>query len=188
MPSTFASWRYYHDVSRCDRLVDNRSTLKHQSLSKTFYIFIIYKIFSSTLHSGCPDRGLGSSPSVAGVITWDQDARITHWVGSRATPPAGPGTPQNGGPGPPQKGGCRDTKQCKFWRVSSVLIQGLFCFWGFWGVSGGSRRGSILGVKNHPIRTLADPWNPAPGTPGLPSQDAGPGARRHEIGAWCRCD
>ena len=57
--------------------------------------------------------------------------------------------PKKGGPGPPQKGGCRDTKQCKFWRVSSVLIQGLFCFLGvrgglrggppggrFWGVSG----------------------------------------------------
>ena len=57
--------------------------------------------------------------------------------------------PKKGGPGPPQKGGCRDTKQCKFWRVSSVLIQGVFCFFGvrgglrggppggrFWGVSG----------------------------------------------------
>jgi hypothetical protein len=46
--------------------------------------------------------------------------------------------PKKGGPGPPQKGGCRDTKQCKFWRVSSVLIQGLFCFLG---VRGGLRGG-----------------------------------------------
>ena len=57
-------------------------------------------------------------------------------------------TPQKGGPGTPQKGGCRDTKQCKFWRVSSVLIQGLFCFWGvlggFWGVPAG---GPFWGVR-----------------------------------------
>ncbi len=55
------------------------------------------------------------------------------------------GTPQKGGSGTPQKGGCRDTKQCKFWRVSSVLIQGMFCFWGVRGGFGGSRRGSFLG-------------------------------------------
>ena len=56
--------------------------------------------------------------------------------------------PPKGGSGTPQKGGCRDTKQCKFWRVSSVLIQGLFCFLGVrGGLRGGPPGGSILGVS-----------------------------------------
>ena len=56
---------------------------------------------------------------------------------SRSPPGRGSGTPQ-------KKGGCRDTKQCKFWRVSSVLIQGTFCFLGVWGV----RRGVPGGPEN----------------------------------------
>ena len=35
-----------------------------------------------------------------------------------------PGIMKNGGSGHPPKGGWSYTKQCKFWRVSSVLIQG----------------------------------------------------------------
>jgi len=76
-------------------------------------------------------------------------------------------TPQKGGPGTPQKGGCRDTKQCKFWRVSSVLIQGLFCFWGvfggFRGVPAGGRfwgSGPDFGVPDGPWETDL----PAPGS------------------------
>ena len=75
------------------------------------------------------------------------------------------GTPQKGGSGTPQKGGCRDTKQCKFWRVSSVLIQGMFCFWGVRGVLGGPGGGRFWGhfwglsalengPTNHPSRGL----------------------------------
>jgi hypothetical protein len=95
-------------------------------------------------------RTLGNPPGYVGP--GPRDCSGTGWSGS----PPGRGSgdplrdpPKKGGPGPPQKGGCRDTKQCKFWRVSSVLIQGLFCFLGvrgglrggppggrFWGVSG----------------------------------------------------
>ena len=79
-------------------------------------------------------------------------------------------TPQKGGPGTPQKGGCRDTKQCKFWRVSSVLIQGLFCFWGvFGGFRGGPAGGRFWGVpgpilgswetlESDPDRPWIRPW------------------------------
>ena len=74
--------------------------------------------------------------------------------------------PKKGGPGPPQKGGCRDTKQCKFWRVSSVLIQGVFCFFGVRGVSGGVRRGVDFGGSPG--------WVPVPGNPGIPRQSSGP--------------
>ena len=67
-----------------------------------------------------------------------------------------PGTPREGGPGPPKKGGCRDTKQCKFWRVSSVLIQGTFCFLGVRGGPEGVRRGvpgrPIPGSKTRGVR------------------------------------
>ena len=62
--------------------------------------------------------------------------------GSREDPS---GDPPKRGSGTPQKGGCRDTKQCKFWRVSSVLIQGTFCFLGFFGGSGGSDFGGVRG-------------------------------------------
>ena len=69
------------------------------------------------------------------------------------------GTPQKGGSGTPQKGGCRDTKQCKFWRVSSVLIQGMFCFWGVRGVLGGPG-GVVFGV----IFGVSAPWKMDPQT------------------------
>ena len=98
-----------------------------------------------------------SSPLTLVDPTWVRGARAPDCSGTgRSGSPPGRGSgdplrdpPKKGGPGPPQKGGCRDTKQCKFWRVSSVLIQGLFCFLGvrgglrggppggrFWGVSG----------------------------------------------------
>ena len=84
-------------------------------------------------------RTLGNPPGYVGP--GPRDCSGTGWSGS----PPGRGSgdplrdpPKKGGPGPPQKGGCRDTKQCKFWRVSSVLIQGLFCFLG---VRGGLRGG-----------------------------------------------
>jgi hypothetical protein len=104
------------------------------------------------------------------------DCSGTMWSGDPPRDVSGgpsPGPPQNGGSGPPKKGGCRDTKQCKFWRVSSVLIQGLFCFLGvrgglrggppggrFWGVcQGGSQRpgpwGNPLGSSGpgeHPLQ------------------------------------
>ena len=54
------------------------------------------------------------------------------------------GDPPKRGSGTPQKGGCRDTKQCKFWRVSSVLIQGTFCFLAFFG--------GFRGVPKYPVR------------------------------------
>lgn len=56
-----------------------------------------------------------------------------------------PGTPPEGGPGPPKKGGCRDTKQCKFWRVSSVLIQGHLRFLALRGGPGGCPGGALGG-------------------------------------------
>ena len=65
---------------------------------------------------------------------------------SRSPPGRGcSGTPWKGVRDPPKKGGCRDTKQCKFWRVSSVLIQGTFCFLG---VRGGPEGGSGGGPEN----------------------------------------
>ena len=76
-----------------------------------------------------------------------------------------PGTPREGGPGPPKKGGCRDTKQCKFWRVSSVLIQGTFCFLGVRGV----RRGSAGGCPGDPSQ------GPKPGGSGWGPSAPGPG-------------
>ena len=88
------------------------------------------------------------------------------------------GTPQKGGSGTPQKGGCRDTKQCKFWRVSSVLIQGAFCFWGVRGGSGGVPGGSFLGVPWGPCKVPSDPqkWTsgalPLTHPSGTKSQDA----------------
>ena len=88
-----------------------------------------------------------------------------------------PGPPKKGGPGPPQKGGCRDTKQCKFWRVSSVLIQGVFCFFGVRGVSGGVRRGVDFGGSPG--------WVPVPGNPGIPRQSSGPGDVP-STGPWTR--
>ena len=66
-------------------------------------------------------------------------------MGRSGSPPGAPleggapGPPWKGVRDPPKKGGCRDTKQCKFWRVSSVLIQGTFCFLG---VRGGPEGGS----------------------------------------------
>ena len=64
--------------------------------------------------------------------TWGRAPGLLRAGWSGSPPGRGSGDPlrdppKKGGPGPPQKGGCRDTKQCKFWRVSSVLIQGVFC-------------------------------------------------------------
>ena len=98
------------------------------------------------------------------------------------------GTPQKGGSGTPQKGGCRDTKQCKFWRVSSVLIQGMFCFWGVRGGFGGSRRGSFLGSflgSQRPGKWTHKPPHPGPApAPIRPEQKSG---RRWMCPRYLRC-
>jgi hypothetical protein len=98
------------------------------------------------------------------------------------------GTPQKGGSGTPQKGGCRDTKQCKFWRVSSVLIQGMFCFWGVRGGFGGSRRGSFLGSflgSQRPGKWTHKPPIPGPApAPIRPEQKSG---RRWMCPRYLRC-
>ena len=82
-------------------------------------------------------------------------------------PPDGglPGPPGKGVRDPPKRGGCRDTKQCKFWRVSSVLIQGTFCFLGVRGV----RRGSAGGCPGDPSQ------GPKPGGSGWGPSAPGPG-------------
>ena len=105
--------------------------------------------------------------------------------GSWKTPP---GPPKKGGSGTPQKGGCRDTKQCKFWRVSSVLIQGMFCFWGVRGGFGGSRRGSFLGSflgSQRPGKWTHKPPHPGPApAPIRPEQKSG---RRWMCPRYLRC-
>ena len=98
------------------------------------------------------------------------------------------GTPQKGGSGTPQKGGCRDTKQCKFWRVSSVLIQGAFCFWGVRGGSGGVPGGVILGGPGGRQGRGPGPqkwtlWGPAP-APIRPEPKPG---RRWMLARYLRC-
>jgi hypothetical protein len=101
------------------------------------------------------------------------------------------GTPQKGGSGPPKKGGCRDTKQCKFWRVSSVLIQGAFCLWGVRGVPGGSREGSFWGVRvaaKDGVRDLKNgPSGALPLHPSVRNQNQdGDGCGRRTCGATSR--
>ena len=88
--------------------------------------------------------------------------------GREALPGGGPETPSGTPPkrgvrDPPQKGGCRATKQCKFWRVSSVLIQGLCCFLGVRGVSGGGPPGGRVwgGLRG---------GSQCPGTRGYPAR------------------
>ena len=121
-------------------------------------------------------RTLGNPPGYVGP--GPRDCSGTGWSGS----PPGRGSgdplrdpPKKGGPGPPQKGGCRDTKQCKFWRVSSVLIQGLFCFLG---VRGGLRGGPPGG------RFWGGPGvGPSARVPGIPpTTSSGPVATPSDLG------
>jgi hypothetical protein len=109
------------------------------------------------LIAGCPGTWSGPVPGACA-----RSARRVGWEPSQEgvwrTPS---GTPQKGGSGTPKKGGSRDTKQCKFWRVSSVLIQGMFCFWGFRGVSGGVSGGVVFGG----VRGVSLRVRPAPETP-----------------------
>ena len=120
---------------------------------------LLSPLSSRRLHLASPASAPPSRliAAYSGRPSWVRGARAPDCSGkgwSGSPPGRGSGDPlrdppKKGGPGPPQKGGCRDTKQCKFWRVSSVLIQGLFCFLGvrgglrggppggrFWGVSG----------------------------------------------------
>ena len=102
------------------------------------------------------------------------------WGGTRSPPGApleggAPGPPWKGVRDPPKKGGCRDTKQCKFWRVSSVLIQGTFCFLGVRGVSGGVGRGPQKpGFPR--VRTGVRPEGCPRGSGGGAGPDGGSGA------------